>query len=815
MPALGVHRYSRWMTTATVSLNTHREAIVAHLGAGRAYQFLTTVDAYLDAAEGDDFVRLMAVREYLKLGLIVPARDLLDGGGPFPENAAELAALQRQLAGIDASPIDWSSRSKNFEANLAVLTRCGVSVEPILHEWNSAQTNFQLFRDRHEQFQIRRRLEGGGWRWTPYLGNHSAVDDSRPLPETIGSPMPGPFLFSGLGMGRFFERVYAATLDTFLGYSCALYIVEPDAAALAAILHLVDWTSILGDPRVILFVGSDWREQALTAWNSDPDLPLPQHAITSPVVRDCAPPNVEAAVLQAVQLRERVGQASWDDLQRRYESRDVQYWADRFTVAQTEQGPPLKILSAVSRHTTFLQHSVRDAKRALEALGHTCVVLTEPTDHAVTGPATFHDAIRRLEPDLFLVLDHLRPEFEGLIPDNLPILTWDQDLLPHVMTRANLSRIARHDFLMTCSKTQCLKHGCDPRQVRSARVPTCPEQFSGCDLTPEERAKYACDVSYVSHASQTPRSFHETERAGYDDARIVQLLDAMYEMVPDLLGTHRVMEGGLMCHVLASVCARVGISFLSADLEGRLMSWYLWRLGDRIFRHEALEWVGNWARRTGRTFRIYGHGWEKHPSLSSFAAGAATNGRELVCIHRASRINLQLMPAGFIHQRSLDGLAAGGFFLARRCPHDDRGKALRRLEARIRELGIGSTRELLSHGDAALEALLAEAVGPWLRRMDHERFDLLAIIHSNAELLSPDEAFDDFSSIVFDSPQEFETLAERFLTDEVARSAITQRMRQTVVEHFSYQPIMGRFLHEMAAYLRDQAATKATPANRR
>lgn len=797
------------MTTQTVSLDAHRETILGHLRAGRGYQFLTTVDGYLEAAADDAYVRLMAVREYLGLGLIPPAHDLLNDDAAGVESSAELLALREQVAALEGLPFSWGDFSPTFDANLTALSNRGVDVMLIRQTWSRSETEFQLFRDRHGVHQIRRRLNNRAWRWTPYLGNHRAVDDARPLPESIGKPMPGPFLFSGLGMGRFFERVYEATLDTFLGYSCALYIIEPDAAALSAFLHLHDWTTLLGDPRVFLFVGDNWRDQALAAWDADPDLPLPQEAITCPVVRNIPPPDAEGVVLEAAQRRERTGRASWDDLQRAYANKTIDDWAKRFDEALDKDGPPLRILAAVSCHTTFLQHSMRDAKRALEAVGHKCAVLTEPSDFAVTAPITFHKAIREYQPDLFLILDHIRPEFDGLIPDNLPILTWDQDLLPHVMTQTNLRKLARHDFVVGCSKVHCLKHGCDPKQILSARVPTCPEQFSGLDLTDEELARYTCDVSYVSHASQTPKQFHNQERAGYEDPRVVRLLDCMYEMVPDLLRTHRVMEGGVMCHVLAEGCRKVGISSIDADLEERLRSWYLWRLGDRLFRHEALEWVAAWARRTGRSFRIYGNGWDQHPTLRDFAAGPAQNGRELICIHRASRINLQLMPAGFIHQRSLDGLASGGFFLARLCPHDLRGKALRRLEERVRRLGIANVPDLLEHPDAELQELLRAAIGPWLRRMDHERYNLLHLIQANAELLSPDEAFEDFSSILFDSAEQFAGLAESFMSDEPRRQAVTDRMRRVVVENFSYQPTMSRFLREMASYLTSVATSKS------
>ncbi len=793
------------MTAATVSVSTHRDRLLEFLRAGRFYEFLNGADPYLQVVPDDDYIRLMAVREYLSLGLVPPAKELLFVDPAVCVLPPQLVALREHTDALSAATIPWSLFQGTFDANLAALDARDAAFGAIRDSQTELQENFELLRDRHGVYQVRQRLSNGARQWLPYLGNHGRVDDARALPDAIGTAMPGPYLFEGMGMGRFFERVYQATKDTFLGYSCALYVIEPEPAFLAVVLHLADWREILSDRRVMLFVGKEWQQRLLQAWESDPDLPLPCQAFT------CGRSSVGAdrAVHQAAEARSRAVRASYDELEQRYASRTIAFWAHRFEEALGNNGPPLRILAAVSTHTTFLQHSMRDAKRALEALGHQCVVLTESTPYTTTSPRTFHRAIREMDPDLFFVLDHLRPEFESIIPSHLPILTWDQDQLPHVVTRANLQRIARHDFLVGCSKSHCLSHGCDPRQILHARVPTCPAQFGGDDLTDEELARWTCDVSYVSHASQTPQAFHEQERKGFDHPQLSRLLDVMYERLPELLRRYRTVDGGVMSAVLGAACRDVGITRLDADLEERLRSWYLWRLGDRIFRHEALEWVAEWARRSGQGFRIYGNGWQTHPTLSDFAAGPVSNGRELLCVYRASKINLQLMPAGFIHQRSLDGLAAGGFFLTRLCPHDLRGRTLRRLDRRIRELGIQSTADLLASQDSAMAGLLRDYMGDWLGRMDHVKYDLLQNIQLNAELLFPDEVFGDFSGIVFDISLEFEALADRFLSNESARRATATRMRQIVVDKFSYKAAMSHFLKAMAAYLH-AVASEAT-----
>ena len=80
--------------------------------------------------------------------------------------------------------------------------------------------------------------------------------------------------------------------------------------------------------------------------------------------------------------------------------RDRHYWANRFKEALSGRGEPLRILAAVSTHTTFLQYSMRDVKRAFESLGHRCVFLEEQTPYDIMGPQTYHKAIRELDADL-------------------------------------------------------------------------------------------------------------------------------------------------------------------------------------------------------------------------------------------------------------------------------------------------------------------------------------------------------------------------------------------------------------------------------
>ena len=794
----------------TVATNALREDMIRRLRAGEADAFLTLSTAYISACPDDHYVRLMAIGEYLKIGLIRPAKELLEDHQTSGLLPPEFESVRESLLTVQDAAVSWSALSGRFETNLAALQERGVAVQPIREAWASAHRAYELFHDNRGLDQVRKRGETGRWQWVPRLGDHRAQAEAYPLSPDATSETPGPYLFEGLDLGWLFERIYRSSTDSFLGYSCALFVVEPDPAALAVVFHLRDWARMLSDPRVFFFTGVDCVADLIHVLENDANLPWPHHAFRLCGAGRVKPPEAVEAVESACRRQERAVRLSWNDLQVRYRSRDRSYWAKRFGEALSGEGKPLRILAAVSTHTTFLQYSMRDAKRAFDSLGYECVVLTEQAPYEIISPLTYHNAIRDLDPDLFFNIDHIRPEFSGIVPDNLPILTWDQDQLPQVFTRRNIEKIGSSDFVVGCSKSRCLQLGAKSEQFLQAQVPTCPQRFGGEALTDDERGRYACDVSYVSHASQTPKEFHEYERAACKNESLVRVLDELYERTPSTLAEHRVMCGNVALMLIEEATRQCGLVIQDDEVMAWLRNWYLWRLGDRVFRHEGLEWVASWAERTERSFRIYGKGWDGHPTLSPYAAGPAENGHELVCIHRASKINLQLMPAGFIHQRALDGLASGGFFLSRRTPGDSRGRTLRLLDTRIRELEIQTTAQLVDSADEEVQRLLQSYRGKWLHRLDRHRNTLLDDIRIAAEILHPDELFPNFEDILFDSSEEYADVADRFLEDEPRRRVIAAEMRRIVVERLSYTPTMDRFLHAMTDYLGGNVRSAAT-----
>ncbi|MCP4249855.1 MAG: hypothetical protein GY778_22665, partial [bacterium] len=667
------------------------------------YEFLNAALAHLARHPGDaDDVRLQAAQAFLQLGLAAPAHELLEAVGPAVRAHPEFS---RMLTGIPASlgRRTWASRKTRLQRNLDALARRGFAIDAVTQRWEQVGQQYELYVDKRGVEQIRHRPTGAASAWLPLLGDHQRLAAAAPLPPDHEQLMPGPYVFEGLDLGWYFARVWKQTDDTFLGYSSALYAVEPEAALIALVLHLHDWTKLLADPRVKLFVGPDCTKQFEQAMLDARDWPIPTQAYRLSTHRAAPQPDARTAVTTVIDTRTRQVTDSLAAVQAKYRDRDAAYWARRYAAALDGGGPPLRVLAAVSTHTSFLQYSMRDARQAVEKLGHRFDILTESTAYEKPGAATYHGEILRIDPDLFFIIDHIRPSFAGLVPANLPIMTWDQDALPGVFTEEKVRQMSPLDTLVGLPHYDCLaRFGCDPRQFLAVQMPTNPDQWDGSQLSEADLEPYRCDVSYVSHASQTPEAFHETESAAYGDPNVRRLLDDMFPAAVAFVDAGQPIKGPTLRRVLAESEQRTGVRVVNDALRDRLVGWHLWRLCDRKFRHQALEWAVAWAAARGKSLRIYGNGWEKHPTLAPYAAGPAANGHELLCIYRASRINLQLMPAGFIHQRALDGMAAGGFFLTRTSDGDLRNPQHLPLEARIRKLGLQSGADVLDTGDPEL-----------------------------------------------------------------------------------------------------------------
>jgi hypothetical protein len=316
------------------------------------------------------------------------------------------------------------------------------------------------------------------------------------------------------------------------------------------------------------------------------------------------------------------------------------------------------------------------------------------------------------------------------------------------------------------------------------------------------RAGLACDFSYVSNASQSPEEFAAKSAERWGWAREL-LLAAAGDVIAACRGGR---EWDYLSLQALAEASPAGGRLDAARLRELVMD--LHAIADRALRHATLEWVSRWCAEHGKRLAIYGQNWQKHPTLAAHAAGAAEQGEHLRAIYQASAINLQIIGAGFLHSRSLDGIAAGGFFLARRTPVDGVGDAemaaVYRLARWAAERGVESEEALAAAEDPAVRRDVATAQAYFQRH--NVRWVLTRALQTWAELPPAAMAIPHLADITFSTEAEFRQKAEAYLGDEGLRTRTARAMREAVLRDFSHDSRVELFVRSVRDGLAAAAA---------
>ncbi|MCP4591766.1 MAG: glycosyltransferase family 1 protein, partial [bacterium] len=621
-------------------------------------------------------------------------------------------------------------------------------------ELHNHLAGIQLYRTAEGHDYISRRQPGRLREWLP------ALTVTEELIETEIPPRGelDPTVIVGVRYGPLMQRVYEDTHHLFLTHSHPLYILEPDPVRFAAWLACAPLGPFLDDPRIYYFVGTNAVAELSELLCNDPGLQLPALTINRSRSAEGASmtEQARAAVEEVSQHRAAELDRCAAALEERYRGCDAAYWAERFQ----NLGP---VLGITSRYTTVLQYSNRDAMEALGEMGFDAQVMIEPDDHHQYSPLGLCRKILELDPTMVLSLDHLRYEFSHF-PDNLPMLTWIQDPLAKLLCREAGESIGPMDFVCGYFQERAISEYAYPEDAFVYTcIPASTRVFHDGPVAPTLDAQYGCDVCFVSNASEPLQRFYGSALEEYPDG-CQPLLAHIYRDAREFLAG----EAQTFTCVAAGQLVEQAIVALGATLtvpeKQHLINHFAYRLLDWGRRQQTLEWVADWSRRTGRSFKIYGRGWEDHPTLGGFAAGVLEHGEPLRAAYKYARLALQLIPGGFEHQRTYELLLSGTLPLTRYCPEDFAG---------------------LSIADYAA------------RRDGGESFE------------GAGAAFPALERIVFSSPDEFEQLAGRFLSDSALRDRVRGDFREVVLARYTYSEVMREVMSGFRARLACEEAKHA------
>jgi hypothetical protein len=482
---------------------------------------------------------------------------------------------------------------------------------------------------------------------------------------------------------------------------------------------------------------------------------------------------------------------------------DAAHWRRRFAEAAAG-GPPLRVLGITTRYSTVLRYSMEELQAAAIAgpgpgVNVQMEICMEPDEQSLEKD--YSGMIDRLKPDLLVTISRMRYENPDL-PRNVPALCWDQDNLPCMRDPhawddlKGLTFVAGHGTVfgaihLNWPLEACIF--CHPAGMTHRYQPGEPSA--------EEQAQFGSDVSYVSHASGPPDSLRDSLRLKWQGGarEYGSLFDKCIGQVLQGRDGSRYLND-LDLHALIRTSAEHVKAPLTAHVERTLLI-DLRLFMDRAFRHETLAWVARWCEARGKRLRLWGNGWDKHPTLAKWAAGAAIPGQQAQAVYRASRINLQIIETGILHSRLLDGWAAGGFFLMRQ-PDRAQDEELMRTLFRIGQLTerehIATLGQLESRGSEELRGLWSRIAAEHLTRSREREFPEFRIWQ---RLLPAHLMFPGLERLMFNDAAEFEKLADTYSGAQDARREVLAGIRQELLKHLSYDARWRDFIGHMTAHI--------------
>lgn len=427
------------------------------------------------------------------------------------------------------------------------------------------------------------------------------------------------------------------SLLTLHGWRRITFLQEQDAGALVHWLGAVDLQPWFDLEQVRLTVGSDAATELVRGLVDNLDQAVPELGIGVPA-------ESRRQVLQ--QRLNKLSRAP--ELFAALESR-YQGHPERLRALLHERQRPLKIALMTSRYTTVLQHVTRDLAEGFEQLGHKTSVLCE--ERAGEGMIAFRTAERllELEPDFIIVLDRIRPEYAGLLPSGMPVVTWVLDELPTLKDPVAIAKLGSLDLAYGFN-------GAVERSFRALgypRVDQLPFAVNPSRYFPEPPQANARGIAFTTHIGQFS---HDPAGAPGLNALLARRFDAEPEIPLEMF---RILP------ILEQAMAELGLA-ASAD-AARHLAYH----GLQLARQQDRERVAQRIVRAGLPLSVYGLGWDSMPEFKGMAGGVVPAGPELRRVYRQHRAVLHINRGCNIHPRVLETMCSGGLVVARWDPLDE------------------------------------------------------------------------------------------------------------------------------------------------
>lgn len=752
-----------------------------------------------------------AVLSFARIGLYGPARDLITDTRWGLLQREEYRALLKQIEHAPTGRVEWSSLARRFDDNCRQLLAARPQLAKYESTWRELPIRAALFRSFDGNHHLLSHGDDGIPRGLSPLIDTRGLLGGLKMPHGPHAHTCPPYVLCDDRLGALVSRVFDLTRRMLHGFSPRLYVLEREAWVFGAALYLLEGIEPLCHDRVELLMGPDCVERFMALLDGAPERDLPRHALGLPATGD-----LQARVLAALgEIAARRATAAMSHVvaaRQWYANQTTLDWSDRFASARRK---PLRVLGLTSRFTTVLQYVMRDLRAAFERKGHRFCTLIEPSDFDLLTPFEITRTVNEFRPDLVIAIDHTRTGQNGLIPDRVPFVCWAQDALPHLMSPRAGESMNDLEFYISPELHQFVTTYRYPVDRGLAwTLATDSTLYSADPLPDAELAPHRCDVSYVSNQSQTPEAFvadYLARSMNHENGRV--LCEWLWRRIESQVRGGESPPSATL--LLPEAREAIGIAPSDATAADLLARTFIHPLSELLFRQSTLEWVAEYCEQTGRTLRLYGLGWESHPRLGRYACGVAQNGATLRAVYQASRINLQVIGSGAVHQRLLDGLASGGFFLIRSCPLDRLHGPVAAVLEEMDRIGplIDATFSPSDHPRLAAALAAARYLRGLARapktgdstpsgavRVTSEEMAHYRDLASSGYRRVAGAVFAEYASVSFSSREEMHALLDRYLESPQACAPIASRMREVVLQRFTYDSLVDALLSKLARH---------------
>ncbi|HWE04038.1 MAG TPA: glycosyltransferase, partial [Tepidisphaeraceae bacterium] len=640
----------------------------------------------------------------------------------------------------------------------------------------------------------------------PLAGLAGAMESLKPA-FAVGHSLA----LCGVGDGYLLHQLAQKPPKLFMDTQQSVFLLEPDAHVLLTALMIHDYTGKQGpieQERFLWFVGSDWIHPLRTTLLGDPYLASPQISLMLGLQFQSIQSSLQV-ILREVEARDVHARTS---VERYYATKGA---SDFSAVFSTDPPRRPRVMLLTTRFSTVLQYATRDAAAGFEQGGWETRVVIEPTPHHRVLTTGIRAAVAEFKPDLVFQIDHQRQEHAEMFPSNLPFVCWIQDHMPHLMKPEAGAKIGPADFVLTdAGATYVRSAGYPKRQmIALAKLTTPPPLMPRATVTaPAE------DIVFISNATKTPAAMLTellTQFPG--DSRSAAFVTECVRRITDLYAAGDSLSTFPdISRFIRELLAEMDLTLDPEPLH-QLIRAITHPLCDALYRHQTIRWTIAAARDSGLTLGLYGNGWDAHEDFALYARGAVASGEDFRSLTRRAAINLQIAPYLCLHQRMLDGICSGAFFLVRHHVADTAPQALLDLLETNCGPEVNGVEEAQARISDSTRARFETLVGETRRALcPMGTEDPIEVIRvwQEARLLEPrGGVLPHLDAISFSDAVSLGTRLERFARDPDLREEITADQRRSILARFTYAAAIRRITHRMGQLLGEERS-KTSPGLR-